>query len=132
MGSEILFCKRVRGSPENSENQVAEIGFPTTYFEDSFISHSVTNCSCNWRSFPITPVVLKFHCQRHFDDCLKISVLGRLDGNYESVSNGALKLCTFFQKDLNYVSNRILPRLCISLISDSLVEKFQTLATLLN
>ena len=29
--------------------RLAEIGFPTTCFEDSFISHSVTNCSCNWR-----------------------------------------------------------------------------------
>ena len=63
--------------------RLAEIGFPTAYFEDRFISHSVTNCSCNWRSFPVTPVVLNFHCQRHFDDCLKILVLGRLDGNYE-------------------------------------------------
>ena len=26
---------------------------------------------------------LNFHCQRHFDDCLKISVLGRFDRNYE-------------------------------------------------
>ena len=109
-----------------------KLEFPTTYFEDSFISHSVTNCSCNWISFPITPVVLNFYCQRHFDDCLKIPVLGRLDGNYESVSNGALKLCAFFQKDLNYDFNRILRRLYISLLSDSLVEKFQTLATLLN
>ena len=77
----------------------------------------------------ITPIVLNFHCQRHFDDCLNISVLGRFDRNYKpgSVLNCALKLCAFFQKDLNYEYNRILWSLYISLLSESLIEKFQTL-----
>ena len=115
--------------------RLAELGFPTAYFEDSFISHSVTNCSCSWRSFPITLVVLNCHCQRHFDDYLKISVLGRSDENYELTWIGlafCIKTLCLFKKDLNYESNRILRRLYISLLSDSLVEKFQTLATLLN
>ena len=52
-----------------------------------------------------------------------------LIGNYEpgSVLNCALKLCAFFQKDLNYEYNRILRSLYISLLSESLIEKFQTL-----
>ena len=112
--------------------RLVEIRFPTIYFEDSFISHSVTNYSCNWRSFQNISLllsVLNFHFQRHFDDCLKISVLGHFDRNYKPglVLNCALKLCAFFQKDLNYDSDQILPPLYISLISDSLVKKFQTL-----
>ena len=77
----------------------------------------------------ITPIVLNFHCQRHFDDCLNISVLGRFDRNYEpgSVLNCALKLCAFFQKGLNFEYNQILRSLYISLLSESLIEKFQTL-----
>ena len=43
--------------------RLAEIELSTTYFEDSFISHSVTNCSCNWRSFKTYHYfVLNFHC----------------------------------------------------------------------
>ena len=36
-------------------------------------------------------------------------------------------VCAFFQKDLNYEYNRILRSLYISLLSDSLIEKFHTL-----
>ena len=62
---------------------------------------------------------------------IEITNLNRscLDRNYEpgSVLNCASKLCAFFQKDLNYEYNQILRSLCISLLSESLIEKFQTL-----
>ena len=97
------------------ENQVSQIGgnwitdyLFWRYFYFSF-SHKLL-LQLEMFSKHITPIVLNFHCQRHFDDCLNISVLGRFDRNYEpgSVLNCALKLCAFFQKDLKYESNRIL------------------------
>ena len=94
--------------------RLAAIGFLTTYFEDSFISHSVTNCSCNWRSFPITLVVLNFHRQRHFDDCLKISVLGRSGGNYELTwisLEWCIKTLCLFSERFELWLQRILGRL---------------------
>ena len=71
--------------------RLAEVWFPNTYFEGSFISHSVTNCCCNWRLI----FSLNFHCQRHFDDCLTIFVLRHFDKNYEP---GSFSNCAFFRK----------------------------------
>ena len=113
--------------------RLAEIGLPTTYFEDTFISHLVTNCSCRLEMFSkhITPIVLNFHCQRHFGDCLKITALGRFDRNYEltwiALELCIKTLCPFSERFELYDSNRILQPLYISLLSDSLVETFQTL-----
>ena len=64
--------------------RLAEIGLPTTYFEYTFyfsFSHKLL-LQLEMFSKHITPIVLNFYCQRHFDDCLNISVLGRFDRNY--------------------------------------------------
>ena len=136
MGSEIFVLLGGPGHApsENFENQVSQIdgNWITDYLFGRHFYFSFSRkllLQLEMFSKHITPIVLNFYCQRHFDDCLNISVLGRFDRNYEpgSVLNCALKLCAFFQKDLNYDSNRILLSLYISLLSDSLVEKFQTL-----
>ena len=115
--------------------RLAEIGLPTTYFEDKILSFLIQSqialaAGDVFQTYH-TPIVLNFHCQRQFDDFLKIIVLGRFDRNYE-LTWIALELCikTLYlltERFELYDSNRTLRPLYISLLSDSLVEKFQTL-----
>ena len=55
--------------------RLEEIGFPTTYFDSFFLIQSQIALATGDLLKNITPFVLNFHCQRYFDDCLKISVL---------------------------------------------------------
>ena len=80
--AEILHATGVRGHdpPEKFENQVSQIdGKWISDYLFSFSHKSLLQLGIFLKH--ITRLVLNFHCQRYFDDCLKISVLGRFDRN---------------------------------------------------
>ena len=81
--------------------RLAEIGFPTTYFGVLFLIQSQIGLATGDLFETYHSFYTKFSLPEafYFDDCLKISVLGRFDRNYELTLDLCIKtLCVFSER----------------------------------